>query len=263
MTVADLIKRSLRLIGVIASGEAPSASDQQDALDAMNSMLDSFSNDGLVIPKYEREVFKLNAGQSSYTIGVGGNLNTDRFMSVTKAKAGTLITNEIVTEIPAENESDPPTIEISYSYDIDLEMPVRILNIQEWADIQLKKMQSNFVQAIYTEGSFPLEKIHVWPVPQQESALVLYSHKPLTIFEEPTDELNLPPGYEELIVYNLASRLGIEYGKQPNAKIDQIAIDSIAKIKRKNEQPLFMKSDVLGIESNNGRYNIYTGEYDA
>ena len=42
-TAGDIINGSLRLLGVLAEGETPSADTSQDALRAMNQMIDSWN----------------------------------------------------------------------------------------------------------------------------------------------------------------------------------------------------------------------------
>jgi len=44
-TARDVINRSLRILGVLASGEAATASEANDALVALNSMIDSWQAD--------------------------------------------------------------------------------------------------------------------------------------------------------------------------------------------------------------------------
>ena len=44
-TASDQINRALRLVGVLAEGETPSAETSQDALIALNQMIDSWSTE--------------------------------------------------------------------------------------------------------------------------------------------------------------------------------------------------------------------------
>jgi hypothetical protein len=48
-SAADQINRALRLLGVLAEGETPSASVSQDALMALNQMIDSWNTERLSI----------------------------------------------------------------------------------------------------------------------------------------------------------------------------------------------------------------------
>ena len=48
-TAGDQINRALRLLGVLAEGETPSASESQDALMALNQMIDSWNTERLSV----------------------------------------------------------------------------------------------------------------------------------------------------------------------------------------------------------------------
>ncbi|MEY2916064.1 MAG: hypothetical protein RL454_993, partial [Actinomycetota bacterium] len=47
-TAGDQINGALRLLGVLAEGETPSSATSQDALNAMNQMLDSWNTERLM-----------------------------------------------------------------------------------------------------------------------------------------------------------------------------------------------------------------------
>lgn len=69
VTAQQIIYKSLRLLGVLASGEAPTASEAQDSLYSLNSLIDSFAAN----PQYyfftDNEAFTLQSAQASYAIG--------------------------------------------------------------------------------------------------------------------------------------------------------------------------------------------------
>jgi hypothetical protein len=56
-TAGDQINGALRLIGQLAEGETPSAATSQDALTAMNQMLDSWSSERLSVFSTQDQVF--------------------------------------------------------------------------------------------------------------------------------------------------------------------------------------------------------------
>lgn len=231
MTAADLIKGSLRLIGAIATGETPSADEQSDALVVLNDMLESWSIDGLLVYQRVRENFALVPSQQTYTMGVSGNFNTSRPTRIVEAG-----------------------IEINGN-----EIPVYIMNEQEWRDIGIKSLQSTIPQRLYTDGSYPLENVNLWPIPSAANNLILYSLKPLTSFTSTSNTVSLPPGYSRALRYNLALELAPEFGKAPSVVIASIASESKADIKRQNTQPVYMKSDAFGLVSRKP-FNWFTGE---
>lgn len=70
-TAFDEIKGALRLIGQLAEGEDPSAATAQDALTAMNSMLDSWSVERLSVFGTQDQVFTWPVAQVVRTLGPG------------------------------------------------------------------------------------------------------------------------------------------------------------------------------------------------
>lgn len=234
VTVRDMIRGSLRLIGALAEGETPSAAQQSDVLFAFNQMIESFSNDPLLSSYKVREEFTLVPSTQSYTIGTGGTFSTTRPLEVYEAGL--------------EIQGSSPT-----------EIPVDIINDQQWADIRQKSVSSSIPRKIYIEDAFPLSNVHVWPVPEAAHKLVLYSRKPLDTYSSYTTEINLPPGYLRMYRYNLAVEVAPEFGKEPSGLVLQTAMDSKAAIKRTNTKPIYLECD-RGVLPWTSGFNIVTGE---
>ena len=72
-TAGDQINRALRLLGILAEGETPSAETSQDALVALNQMLDSWSTEKLMIYNTIDQVFTWPAGEIKRTLGPSGD----------------------------------------------------------------------------------------------------------------------------------------------------------------------------------------------
>lgn len=219
MTALDLITGALRLIGVTASGESISANEAADALSALNDLLDSWSTQSLLIPNRVREVFPLVSGQQSYTIGTGGNFNTARPMRIEHALL------QITSVTPA------------------LEIPLKLLTEDEFAGIVIKGMNSTYPLYAYAEGTFPLETLNVWPVPNQVNNIVLYSWKQLANIASLTTVFNLPPGYNRALRHHLAIELAPEFGRSVAPEVVAVADAAVADIKRMNFKPSYMTVD--------------------
>lgn len=235
MTASDLINSSLRLIGILASGETASASESSDALTTLNNLIDSMSNENLLIFNNARETFPLVAGQQTYTIGTGGNFNTSRPQKVVNA----LI----------QPPNNTPVIEL----------PMKILNQDEYANVLIKTLQSTFPLYLYVDGSFPLDNINVWPVPSVTCNIVLYSWKPLANIANLTTALSLPPGYARMLQFNLAIDLAAEYGRQLMEPVPTIAVESKAVLKRKNATPQYLQVDEA-LQAVPATWNWLTGD---
>lgn len=233
MTARDLIKGSLRLIGAIATGENPSAAEEVDALASLNGMLDAWSVKGFLIYQNVREVFPFVGGQATYTVGPTGNFNTTRPLIINKAM-------------------------VLYA---DTETELEILTSAKYAEISDKSIQSNIPEYLYCDGGYPLENYSFYPVPSEANSVVIYSKKILTNIANASDELNLPPGYERALRYNLALEIAPEYGRDPSAIVAKTAMDSIVELQRQNTEAAYLTSDAFGLSSRRTDFNILSGDY--
>ena len=77
-TAGELIKGSLRLIGMLAEGEEPSASVMQDAIMAMNQMIQSWDTERLSVFSTQDQVFTWPAYTASRSIGPTGDFVGNR-----------------------------------------------------------------------------------------------------------------------------------------------------------------------------------------
>ena len=75
-TARNLITGAMRLLNIVQSGEVPSPDDMSIAISAFDAMIDSWSNDRLMIYSINPYVFNLNAGQKDYLMGPGNNILT-------------------------------------------------------------------------------------------------------------------------------------------------------------------------------------------
>ena len=72
-SAGDQINGALRLIGQLAEGETPSAATSDDALTALNQMLDSWSAERLSVFSTQDQMFTWPASTKSRTIGPTGD----------------------------------------------------------------------------------------------------------------------------------------------------------------------------------------------
>lgn len=236
MTVRELIRKALLLIGAIAHGENISAEEAADAFATLNQMISSWSNEGLLVFANTIESFTLTAGDGQYSIGSSGDFNTTRPQFI---DAATLV---LAGSSPEQ------------------ETPLDIFNIQEYSERTAKSQTSTIPWALFVNDTYPLAGLTLYPVPSAAHQLKLYTKKPLTAFTGLSQTISLPPGYEEAIKYNLALKLCPEYGRQADQLVVKDAIETKAQLKRKNTKPVYLKSDAEFL-SQPAKFNIYTGGY--
>jgi hypothetical protein len=235
MTGRDLISASLRLIGAIAPGETPSATEATDGLASLNRMLDSWSNEGLMIYTLTKEAsIPLTPAKNAYTLGASGDL-TSRPMEIERA-----------------------TIQDAAS---GVEYPINPLTASEWAGIQLKTNQSNYPYAMFDDGGYPQRTIYLYPTPSAANKLNLYTLRPLTTISTLDTVLSFPPGFERALVFNGAIELSAEYGGAPPSDMVMMnASEAKNSIKRSNFRQSHLRCD-SAIRSA-GKFNIETGDYN-
>jgi hypothetical protein len=110
---------------------------------------------------------------------------------------------------------------------------------------------------MYT-ATYPYGELRFFPVPTQDLTLVLTQWAQFERFESLGSDIDLPPGYELAIVYNLALELAPIYGKAQNrgSFIFDRAESLLADLQRINTKPIFLKPEMSMIQK--GRYSIYS-----
>lgn len=244
MTVRDLLKSSLRQIGVIASSEEPTASELLDALQALNMMLKSWSANNLLTFKNAREVFKMDAGKFLYSMGVGGDFDTHKVSDIYALAVGNL-RSEPIFETPEATPEDPnpdPVI-VGYNHFVDSEDPISILDERDWTCVLQKQSSGGVAGARILKGS-ALDSIQVYPVPNKSQGIVIYAKKQLIACDDVNEDIDLPAEYLEAIKYNLAVRLAPEFGKEASPTVAALAAESMGDLKRSNNHTPLMRSDI-------------------
>jgi hypothetical protein len=243
VTANDLITRAMKTLGVLASGETPTSDEVDDGLTVLNNMVDTWATQRLTIYTTTRNVFDLSASTQEYTIGTGGTFNIVRPLWISAAS--------IIIDKTA-----------SASQKLELALPVG-LTVDQWQEVSLKGLESTYPTQFYYDDNWVagLAKISVWPTPTTgNSQLVLYTPTALTQFADLTTAYTFPPGYEEALRYQLAIRLGPEFGVQVTPDVRLLALQSLGNIKRVNIHTEELSVDAA-LMSQGGRYDWRTDRY--
>lgn len=227
-TARRIITRALQKNGVLTKNESVSGDEASDGLDALNDMVSSWSNDSLLIYARISEDFPLISGQSTYTIGTGGDFDTSRPLQVLSA----------FTRIG------------SIDYDID------IISDVEFDTITQKDISSSIPDVMYYDGNAPLGEIRIYPVPTT-GTLHIRSEKELSQFTTLDTDIDFPSGWTRALVYNLAVDLAPEYGQQVDPVVFEIAGQSLGKIKK----AVARNKDINMYAYDGSNRNVYSGWY--
>lgn len=228
-TANDIITRSLRDLSIIGQGEVADADQAADALVSLNDMVSAWANESALIYQVATDVVTLTGGKKDYTIGSGAyDINSPRPVKVLQA----------------------------FVRMNGIDYPLEIISRELYQSIILKDLQTQLPTILYYDTGYPSSTIRLWCSPNQANTLHIDSLKPFTAFSSLTDVVSLPPGYERALRLNLDVELMPQY-QVSNDKIDKMALEAKAGIKRANHFPESLSFDSAIPTGHNGRYNIY------
>ena len=180
----NLIGDSLGLLGVRALGEPVDGDVAADAFRALNNLLESWQLDRLFILSTSDVTKTVAPGTASLTIGSGGDIDIAR---------------------PVRLESR------AYFRFTNIDIPMEQVGFERWNEITLKSLSTTYPGYYYYESTYPLGRVHFWPVPISSCELHLTLQNQLTAFADLNTNYALPPGYARLITLGLAVELSPNY----------------------------------------------------
>jgi len=227
-TALNYITTAMKKAGILSDVETPTASQASDALETMNDLLDSWSNEGLLTSARTLEEFTFSGGVANYTMGAGGDFDT----------------------------SKPVQLVSIYTRRGTTDYAIRELSDDRYADI-ISKDTLGIPDYVNFTNAFPLSLLKFYPVPSNSDPVFILSDKEIGNYSL-SDTISLPLGWARAIKYNLAIELATEYGVSAPQETVATANDALIKIKlaiAKNRQ-------IDATPQSVGNDNIFTGWND-
>jgi hypothetical protein len=234
-TAGDQINGALRLIGQLAEGETPSAATSQDALMALNQMIDSWNTERLSVFSTQEQIFLWPPNEIHRSLGPSGDF----------------VGNRPILLDDSTYYLDPSS-GISYG--------IKIINQQQYDGIAVKTVTSTFPQVIWINMNYPNIDMYVYPKPTKVLEWHFVSVDELTRPASIATELYFPPGYLRAFRYNLACEIAAEFGVEPSPQVKRIAMSSKRNLKR-IDNPDDIMSIPYAIVSTRQRFNIFAGNF--
>ena len=234
-SAGDIINGSLRLLGVLAEGETPSSETAQDALSAMNEMIQSWNTERLAVFSTQDQVVTWPASTQSRTLGPTGNIVGLRPV---------LVDDATYFRDPANG--------ISYG--------LKLINQQQYNGIAVKTVTSTYPQVMWVNMTYPDIEMYVYPVPTKELEFHIVSVDELSTPANLATDLAFPPGYLRAFRYNLACEIAPEFGVEPSRQVQRIAMTSKRNLKRINNPDDIMALP-YSIVATRQRFNIFAGNF--
>ena len=242
-TVGEWIRASMRKIGILGAGEPLPADEGADALFVAHGMIDAWTLEALMIPVVNVVTHTLVKGEPEYTIGI--------------YTGSPIPSTHIETARPEKIISS--FIRDGSGTDYQLEQIVA----NTYANVSVKGVESR-PSRFYLRQGWPLHKILFSTIPYADETLHLEVIQPLNEVlptASLTEVINMPPGYKQALIYNLAVVLADEWGKTPSSVVFGLAASNKKRIKRSNYRPLILSVDpaITNRRRNTGTYIIESG----
>ena len=239
-TAADQINRALRLLGVLAEGETPSAAMSNDALMALNQMIESWNTERLSVFSTIDQLVNWPTYSINETLGPSGSL---------VRLNGTAVRPIWVDD--ATYFRDPQT-NVSYG--------IKLINQQQYDGIAVKTVTSTYPQVMFVNMTYPDIDIFIYPKPTRLLEFHFISVEELSQPATLDTSILFPPGYLRAFAYNLAMEIAPEFGVEPSPQVKRIAMSSKRNLKRINN-PDDIMSMPYSLIATRQRFNVYAGNY--
>jgi len=240
-----ILYRALRLARVIGGpGRTPNPEQYVDALISLNGLLDSLNIQPGVIYTVQPARYTLAPPQPSYTIGIDpaglvvADFNAPRPIRIDEARL-------VLTSSPQ------PVF-----------LPLRIATDAEWQSIVVREIPTSVPTILYMNNDYPIAKLFFWPYPNAGNDVELWTWEPLEKFASLTQKVIAPEGYLDMLIYQLAVRLGDQFGTaaamSPNVASD--ARRMLGRVKALNDPNHPMGTTDAGTRGKPaGDFNYLTG----
>jgi hypothetical protein len=234
-TADDQINGALRVLGILAEGETPSAATSQDALTALNQMIDSWNIERLSVFNTQDQTYSWTPGLKTQTLGPSGDFVGNRPV---------MIDDSTYFRDPANG--------ISFG--------IKLINQQQYDGIAVKTVTSTYPQVMWINMEYPNITMTIYPVPTKVLEWHFISVEELMSVPSLSTNILMPPGYLRAFKYNLACEIANEFGIEPPPNVARIAMTSKRNLKRINN-PDDIMSLPYSIVGTRQRFNIFAGNY--
>lgn len=229
----DIINRALRLLAQLESGESATANETADALAALNALIDSWRNEALMCYALQEVTYNITgSGVQAFSIGPSGTVVSTRPISIVDA----------------------------YVTYLGVDTNVAIVEMPQWDAIPLKTVTSTIPDRLYYRPDMPDGTVQIYPVPMSPSLLHMVVSVPLESFASASSTLQLPPGWVDALVYNLAVAIAPEYEMDARHSVIAQARNAKAGVKRANTRPIVAAPEIAQLVGSRRPFNIYTGQ---
>jgi hypothetical protein len=240
-TAKSIITQALRNLGVTASGETASFDEANEALIALNQMMDVWSNDGMLIYHVTNALYTITPGVATYSIGPGATWDTSP------------------SKRPMQLQKWGAFVRQTVSPGLTNDYKLEYWPNETYQNTFLKGQTTNFPSRWTYLPGYPIATVILWPVPTIALQMGISTLDQFNTFSNLTDVIELPPGYESALVWNLTVDLSPQYGIDPKPMVLKRAFETRGLIATTNAEPVYMRTDPVLEHAARRPFSIYTG----
>lgn len=222
-TAADIVADAALAAGVGDAYNALDATSAALALRTLNRLLDSWSNESLLVYNQSEDNFAMTSGVAGYST------------SLLNARP----------------------IEVTHVFvrQSGVDYPIELIGQNDYARIGYKTT-TGLPQKCYYNSGFPNGTLTFFPVPSTAYQCYVGYRAQLSQLASLQTTISLPPGYETALVYGLATMLAPLFGVEPTPTCIYHARASKHKIKAPNYS---LDEARINVPLGRGLFNIFSG----
>lgn len=234
--VGDILYTAARKASALKmAGQGLSPSETTEFLSLLNSMVNGWKIENLLMIYFIRYIFHLSRGKKDYSVAPGQDFDMERPERIQRAG---FILNE-GTETEGELQ-----MHVCQSY-------------QEYVAEVAKNVTSQIPLLLYYQPSSPYGTATFWPVPSVDNfPITIYNRAVLQEFQSADDNVYAPDGFREMLEFNLAWRIhqNPPYNTRP---MDPTVVSQAeyykARVKAMQVMPILTSPDIA-VTRRNGSY---------
>lgn len=213
VTALNVIDDALKEIGVLAAHETATGQDATDGQRKLNQLIDELASERLIIYTITRTTWTIASGTGQYDVATGGDVNIVRPVFLQD------------DAVKFQDTSLSPTTEFDLGK----------LTEVDWQRISQKTQTATYPAHWYYNPVYPTATLDLWPVPTSSTLQgVIYAPTAVTEFSALTDSVSLPPGYQRMLIKNLALELAPSYRAPVDPLLLRQASEAKSRIKEMN-----------------------------
>lgn len=193
-TATGLVTEALSMLAVVDGDSALGASDLERGTKQLGLFLKSIQAEGATLWMRRRLTVDMIEGDADYIL-------SDNSITALDLTQATVTTDDEGAD----------------------EMPVTIISRRDYMDFPNKTSTGRPVQVWFHSDEDDGPTVTVWPIPDASYVLNLDHREPFSNITDPNAEIEIPDYWMEAVVFNLAKRCAIPFGRTGSSEYVEIA----------------------------------------